>query len=383
MTRVAYFDCFSGISGDMVLGALLDAGATRETLERTIAALGLAGEVRLDVGRVQRGELAGTRVTVETAESRGRNFPELLRVVSGARLPARVGALAKDALMRLARAESKLHGVPIEELHLHELGGADTLVDVVGAFWLLDELGVGSVYCSPLPAERPRLASAGPLPAPAALEVLAGSGAVYEPVGADVELVTPTGAALVAACATFSRPALRPERIGYGAGARDRPANVLRVWIGEIVPSAAGSDSVALIETNLDDMAPNLVAALVEDLLGAGALDVAVAPALMKKGRPGQLVTVMAALADADSLARRLLRSSTTLGVRVTEARRLLAERRVVEVETELGRARVKLKILDGEVVDAVPEYEDCRRLALATGRDLREVMRIIAAAAR
>ena len=383
MRRIAYFDCFSGISGDMALGALLDAGATRETLERAVAALGLSHEVRLEVGRVQRGDLAGTCVAVEIGDSRRRNLPELLRVVSGARLPATVAARARDALTRLGRAESRLHGVPVEEVHLHELGGADTLVDVVGAFWLLDELGVDSVYCSALPAERPRLGSRHPLPAPAALEVLAGSGAVYEPVDAEVELVTPTGAALMAACATFSRPALRPERIGHGAGARDRPGNVLRVWIGELVPGVGDADSVALIETNLDDMAPNLLAALVEDLLAAGALDVTVTPALMKKGRPGQLVTVMASPAAADNLARRLLRSSTTLGVRVTEARRVLAERRVIEVETELGRARVKLKILDGEVVDAVPEYEDCRRLALASGRDLREVMRVIAAAAR
>jgi uncharacterized protein (TIGR00299 family) protein len=382
MTRVAYFDCFSGISGDMVLGALLDAGASAETLERAVAALGLGGEVRLSIGRAARGHLSGVRVEVVAASGPVRTVPELLRVVRDARLPTSVRDRALDALTRLGRAESRLHGVPVEELHLHELGGADTLVDIVGAFWLLDELGVATVHCSPLPAERGRLRDL-PLPAPAALEVLAGTGVVYEPVETDVELVTPTGAAMLATCARFTRPALRPERIGYGAGGRDRPGNLLRVWVGELVEPGPGADSVAVLETNLDDMAPNLVAALVEDLMADGALDVSVTPALMKKGRPGHLVAVMASPDDADRLARRLLVASTTLGVRVSDVRRVLADRRVVEVETEVGRARVKMKLVGGEIVDVAPEYEDCRRLARETGRELRDVVRIVAEAAR
>jgi uncharacterized protein (DUF111 family) len=213
--------------------------------------------------------------------------------------------------------------------------------------------------------------------------VLAGSGAVLEPVEERVELVTPTGAAIVAVVARFERPILKPARIGYGIGGRDRPGNALRVWLGELVASEPASDRVAVLETNLDDMAPNLLAAAVEDLLAAGALDVSVAPALMKKGRAGQLVSVLAPPELADELARLLLRSSPTLGVRITEARRVLAERQVLEVDTELGRGRVKVKYLEGEPVEWAPEYEDARRLAQASGRELREVMRLLSEAAR
>lgn len=379
---IAYFDCFSGISGDMVLGALLDAGGSAETLEHAVRSLALEDEVGLKVGRASRGHLSGSRVEVTLGKGRSRNLPELLRVVSAAALPARVKQRSLEALRRLGAAEARLHGVPVEELHLHELSGADTLVDLVGAFWLLEELQVEEVYCSPLPAERSQAGRELPLPAPAALELLAEAGAVLEPVERSLELVTPTGAAIIAVTARFERPALRPRRIGYGAGGRDLPGNLLRVWLGETVPLASG-ESVTVIETNLDDMAPNLLGALAEDLLAAGALDVSVAPVLMKKGRPGHVVTVLAGDEKAEALAEQLLRSSTTLGVRLTTARRLLAERRLIEVETELGRARVKLKIVAGEVIDAAPEYEDCRRLARTSGLELREVFRIVAAAAR
>jgi len=268
----------------------------------------------------------------------------------------------------------------VDQVHLHELGGADTLVDLVGAFWLLDRLEVEDVYASPLPAEH-GLAGGMPLPAPAALSLLAEAGATLEPSDSKVELVTPTGAAILAVCARFSRPVIRPSRIGYGAGGRDLPGNLLRVWLGEV--SATGSDTVTILETNLDDLPGNLLAALVEDLMQAGALDVAVAPALMKKGRPGQLVSVMASAERAPGLTDLLLRSSSTLGVRVTETRRVLAEREIVEVETELGPARVKVKYLEGRAVGWAPEYEDARRLARQSGRELREVMRLVSEAAR
>lgn len=379
---LAYFDCFSGISGDMTLGALLDAGGSVETVEHAVRSLDLAGELSLQVSRASRGHLSGVRVELLAKDERSRPFPELLRLVSSARLPGRVKQRSLEALRRLGAAESRLHGTPLEGLHLHELSGADTLVDLVGAFWLLEELQVDAVYCSPLPAERGRAAADLPLPAPAALELLAEAGAVLEPVEGSLELVTPTGAAILAVTARFERPVLRPRRIGYGAGGRDLPGNLLRVWLGELV-SAAPEDTVTVIETNLDDMAPNLVGALLEDLMAAGALDVSVIPALMKKGRPGHLLTVLAGEDTADALAAQLLRASTTLGVRLSPARRMLAERRIVEVETELGRAHVKLKIVAGEVIDAVPEYEDCRRLARTSGLELREVFRIVSQAAR
>jgi uncharacterized protein (TIGR00299 family) protein len=370
MSRIAYFDCPSGISGDMTLGALLDAGADRSLLDAAVDALGLTREVRIDVRREERGHLGGIRVEVTCGDGPPRNLPELLRVVGTASLPARVRGRALDALGRLGRAEAGVHGRPIEELHLHELGGADTLVDLVGSFWLLESLDVDDVCASPLPAPTGRHS------APGTLRVLAGTGAVLQPDERRAELVTPTGAAILATVARFERPALALERVGYGLGARPDPFNATALWLGTPVPEAA---TITVVEANLDDMAPNLLAALTEDLMAAGALDVSVLPALMKKGRPGHLLTVLAEPARARDLAGMVLRHSTTMGVRMSPATRLVAGRRFIEVETGSGRVRVKVKELDGRPVDVAPEYEDCRRL----GGDLAAVMRRAAQAAR
>ena len=381
MTRIAYFDCFSGISGDMVLGALIDAGGDPALLDRVLAVLGLEEEVSIELRREERGHIGGQRVVVRAGDGSVRALPELQRLVSEApEIPERARNRALAARWQLGQAESRLHGVPVNEIHLHELGGADTLVDLVGAFWLLEQLEVEEVYASPLPAER-GMAGDLPLPAPAALQLLADAGAVLEPVDSKVELVTPTGAAILAVTARFERPVLRPRVIGYGVGGRDLPGNLLRVWLGD--SSSRSEDTVTVLETNLDDMAGNLLAALVEDLIQAGALDVSVAPALMKKGRPGHLLTVMAARDQAVALTDLMLRGSSTLGVRITETRRVIADRKVVEVTTELGAARVKVKYLGGKAVEWAPEYEDARRLAKESGRELREVIRLVAEAAR
>ncbi len=375
MTRIAYFDCPSGISGDMTLGALLDAGAERPLLDATVGALGLGAEVRIETRHEERGHLGGTRVLVECSPGGpARSLPELERAVREAALPERVRARGLAALERLGRAESAVHGLPAERLHLHELGGADTLVDLVGAFWLLESLEVDAVHASPLPAP------AGRFTAPGTLRVLEGTGAVLEPDERRAELVTPTGAVILATVARFERPALTLERVGYGLGARPDPFNAVAVWLGRPAAEAATvTATVTVIEANVDDMAPNLLAAVAEDLMAAGALDVSILPALMKKGRPGHLVAVLAEPARADALARLLLRSSTTMGVRLSPASRLVAGRRVIEVETGLGRVRVKVKELDGAPVDVAPEYEDCRRL----GGDVALVMRLAAEAAR
>jgi uncharacterized protein (TIGR00299 family) protein len=376
---LAYFDCFSGISGDMALGALIDAGGDAQLLTDTVNVLGIGDEVAITTGRQSRGHLAGVRVEVRVSGGRSRTVPELEQAVRAAEVPVRVRDLSLKAIGLLGRAEAAIHGLPIAEIHLHELGGADTLVDLVGSFWLLESLGAGSVYASPLPAPR-GIEGDLPLPAPASLRVLEGTGAVLEPVEGRAELVTPTGAAILAACARFERPAMTLDRVGYGVGARDRPGNALAVWIGQEAPTAG---SVSLLETNLDDMPANQVAALVEDLMAAGALDVTVTPVLMKKGRPGHLVSVMAEPERAAQLAQELLSRSTTLGLRMTQAGRVIAERRVVEVRTELGPARVKVKEIGGRAVDLAPEYEDCRRLARESGLDLRRVMRLVERAAR
>jgi pyridinium-3,5-bisthiocarboxylic acid mononucleotide nickel chelatase len=376
---IAYFDCFAGISGDMTLGALVDAGGDRSLLDAAVEALSLGDEVKLEVRHETRGHVGGTRVLVETIGRVERTVPALRARVEDADAPEQVKGPVLDAINRLARAEARLHGLPEERVHLHELGGADTLVDLMGAFWLLNGLGVRQVYASPLPAPRGRL-KAMPLPAPASLRVLEGTGAVFQETEQERELVTPTGAAILATAASFERPSMTLRSIGYGIGAHEKPGNALAVWLGEEVPTRA---AVNLIETNVDDMAPNLIAALCEDLMAAGALDVTVTPALMKKGRPGHLLAVMTTPELTARLTDHLLRHSTTLGVRVTAAQRVIAERRLIEVETVLGTARVKIKELNGKPHDVAPEYEDCRRLSLESGVDLRDVMRMVAEAAR
>jgi pyridinium-3,5-bisthiocarboxylic acid mononucleotide nickel chelatase len=370
MSRIAFFDCPSGISGDMALGALLDAGAERALLDATVEALGLAEEVRVETRREERGHLGGVRVLVHCGEGPPRTLPELERRVAQAELPSPVRSRALEALDRLGRAESEVHGLPPERLHLHELGGADTLVDLVGAFWLLHSLDLAAVHASSLPAPGGRFS------APGTLRVLAGTGAVLEPDERRAELVTPTGAAILATVARFERPRLTLERVGYGLGARPDPGNALALWLGQPVEEAA---TVTVVEANLDDMAPNLLAALAEDLLAAGALDVTLTPTVMKKGRPGHLLAVLAQPERAAELARMVLVRSTTLGVRMTPGNRLVAGRRFIEVETGRGRVKVKVKELDGRAVDVAPEYEDCRRL----GGDLATVMREAAEAAR
>jgi uncharacterized protein (TIGR00299 family) protein len=376
---VAYFDCFAGISGDMTLGALIDSGGDRAVVEAAVEALRLGDEVRIHVRHEARGHIGGTRVVVETADRVERTVPVLRGIVEDAEMPDDVKRSALDALNRLTQAEARIHQLHEERLHLHELGGADTLVDLVGAFWLLHHLEVSQVYASALPAPR-GIKGDMPLPAPASVRVLEGTGAIFEAGEGSRELVTPTGAAILAVAAKFERPAMALHSIGYGIGSRETPGNALAIWIGEEVRSETG---VTVIETNLDDMAPNLIAALCEDLMAVGALDVSVTPVLMKKGRPGHLLSVMATPDLAARLTDHLLHHSTTLGVRVTKAQRVIAGRRVVEVQTRLGPIRVKVKELGGKAVDVAPEYEDCRRIAQETGRDLRDVVRLATTAAR
>jgi uncharacterized protein (TIGR00299 family) protein len=380
-STIAYFDCFSGISGDMTLGALIDAGADRSLVDAAVEALRLGDEVTVAIRRETRGHVGGTRVVVRAEDRVDRTVPALRRVVEDSDAPDQVKRPAIDAIGRLAQAEARIHDVPEDSVHLHELGGVDTLVDLVGVFWMLHSLDVKRVYASPLPAPRGSVTVSGmPMPAPASLRVLEGTGAVLYPSTGERELVTPTGAAILAVAATFERPAMSLRSVGYGIGGREEPGNALAVWIGDEVRTEAG---VTLVETNLDDMAPNLIAALCEDLMAAGALDVTVTPALMKKGRPGHVLTIMSPPELVANLSEHLFRHSTTLGVRLTPVQRVIAGRRVIEVHTPLGVAHAKVKELDGRALDVTPEYEDCRRLSRETGVDLREVMRTVADAAR
>ena len=321
---IAYFDCFSGISGDMTLAALIDAGGDAALIERTIVELRLDAEIRVIISRETRGHLSGTRVTTALMSDRPREMASLVGVVSGAQVPERVRAGALDTLRRLGVAEAHVHQRKVDDLHLHELGGADTMVDIVAAHWMLQDLGISEVYASALPTPRGLMLSGMPLPAPAVLEVLADTGAIFEPVEETRELVTPTGAALLATLARFVRPAMRVARVGYGIGAHPSQSNSLRVWLGQAIPEIA---SVIILETNVDDMPPNQLAGLTDELFSKGAIDVFVTAVVMKKGRSGHLLTVLTDGHGTHALVDHILRASSTLGVRISRADRAVAAR--------------------------------------------------------
>jgi uncharacterized protein (TIGR00299 family) protein len=379
--RVLHFDCFSGAAGNMILGALLDVGASAATVRAALARLD-AGEIRMRVSRVQRGALAARHVSFRgPARNRSeRRFREIRRLLERAPLEERVRERSLRVFERLAQAEARVHGVAPEEVHFHELGAIDTIGDVVGVCAALESLAVERITASPLPlgqgsveTDHGRL----PLPAPAALEAL--RGVPTYPADVAWETVTPTGAALLGAlCDGFGpMPPLTPGAQGYGAG-EDRPGsfpNVLRAVLG-VAEAGLEADRVCVLETNLDDMNPEHLPFLVETLLEAGALDVALSPLLMKKGRPGQLLRVLARPEDRERLIRRILLESSTLGVRYHEMARLKLPRSSRSVRTRFGSIQVKLARLPEGGAEVAPEYESCARAARRHGVALREVYR-------
>ena len=387
MTRVAFLDCIGGLAGDMLLGALLDAGAPRRALDDAVAALGIPG-VSVETERVTRHGVVGTHVRVATSEGRVSRPASSLRevIISAQTLPARVRGRAIEAIDRLAAAEADIHGLSPDEVHLHELGGADTLVDLAGSFALLDAAGIERLVCSPLPFARGTASTAHgtlPTPAPAALSLL--GGAAFEGVRSTDELVTPTGAAIVAVAADgFGElPPLVLERVGYGAGTRDtaeRP-NLLRVVIGEAVPAEVTTD-VVILEATIDDLVPELVPDALQEVRDVGAIDAWVTPVQMKKGRPGIVVSVLARPADEETVASALLEHTSTLGVRVARMRRYELAREIREVHVDGRPIRVKVGLLHGRVVNVAPEHDDCAAVAAGTGRSVKQVWTAALAAA-
>jgi hypothetical protein len=387
MTRVAYFDCFSGASGDMILGALLDAGLSFDALSAEVGKLALpAGAFELKAERVQRAAFAATKLDVIVNEPRRhRSLAEVLDVVRRSTLPEVDRERIEGVFRALAEAEARVHGSSVEDVELHEVGAVDALVDVTGAIAGLRLLGVQDVFVSSLPLGKGEIGGAHgvlPVPAPATLELIAGAGApIVEGEGARGELVTPTGAALLTTLGRFQRPAMRVEKVGYGAGGRnpaDRP-NILRVWLGETEPAGK---RLRLIETNIDDMTAELLAYTQESLMAAGAADVWFTPIQMKKSRPAVMLSVLCQEALESQLVALVLRETTTLGVRVRDVSRYEAERDVFEFESSLGPAAVKVKRLPGEAPRVAPEYEVCRRIAQERSLPLAEVYRVVAAEA-
>jgi len=383
--RAAYFDCSSGASGNMLLGALLDAGAPDAAVEAAIRALGLQDAATVRRTRLTRGDVEATHVDVEVHEPpRWRSVGDIDRLIAGAELEEGVRERARLAFRLLGQAEARAHGVALESVRLHETGAVDALVDVVGTFAAADALGVEAFYSSALPLCHAGTVESAhgtiPLPAPATVNILEAAGAPTYTREGEVELVTPTGAAILGACAVFETPVIDAEREGFGAGTAELAwSNVLHVVVGELREEAAARagdlqvEQVVVIETNIDDMAPNILADVPRRLLDAGALDAFVSPVVMKKGRAAHVVTAVVAPARADAVAELLIRETSTLGVRMRDERRLVAGRRLERMTTSLGDLDVKLKLIGGRVVAAVPEMDQVRELAERAGVPLHE----------
>jgi pyridinium-3,5-bisthiocarboxylic acid mononucleotide nickel chelatase len=384
--KLAYLDCSSGISGDMFLAALLDAGVELDRLRGELAKIDL-GPYEFTESRVMRKGLAGNLVEIVVPDKQPhRHLSHIEKLIGSAALDEAVKQKALQVFRRLGEAEARLHNQPIEKIHFHEVGAVDAILDIVGGCLGLAMLGSPELVCSPLNVGSGSVEAAHgslPVPAPATAELLKGI-PVYSS-GVESELVTPTGAALVSTLATGFGPvpAMIIERIGYGAGAKDFPThpNIARLMLGEkaegagTASSGAGDETVLVIEANIDDMNPQLYGYFAEKALAAGALDVTCSPLQMKKNRPGLLVNVICRRELESALARLLFEQTTTIGVRITEARRKVLGREVVTVETAYGAVKMKVARLDGEIVNAAPEFDDCKRLADEKSVPLKEVM--------
>lgn len=377
--KLLYFDCFAGIAGDMTLGALLELGFPIEALMEGLAALPLTGYTVASTP-VERQGVAGTAfsVTLTEEDQPHRHYDGIAALIEQAPLKERVKTTAQRIFRKLAEAEAKVHGVPLPQVHFHEVGGVDSIVDIVGTAIGLDYLGIDRVYASGLPYGSGFVQTAHgrlPVPAPATAELMKGIPSLGH-VGAG-ERVTPTGAAIVAALAQgFGPPPdFTPEAIGYGAGQKDFPdlPNLLRLVLGR-TEAPEESAEVLVIETHIDDMVPELFGYLMERLFAAGALDVALAPIQMKKNRPGTCLTVIARAGDLKLLSGLILSESTAIGLRYYPVRRVTLARRTEERQSSLGPVQVKV-LENGRVT---PEYESCRKIALERGLPLLEVYRIV-----
>ncbi len=383
---IAYLDLPSGISGDMFLGCLVDAGWPLEQLRTAIARLKLpSDEWKIDARIVMKGPLRATKVDVLAAEGHHhRHLSDIRRIIGASDLPKAIQDRALAVFSRLADAEAKVHGATPDTIHFHEVGAVDAIIDIVGAIAGLHELEIETLYASALPtgggwtmSQHGRI----PLPAPATLELLAAARAPISPAPAPGEWVTPTGAALLGELATFEQPLMTLQRIGVGAGGRDTPwPNVARLWLGRLHDCGP----MVQLETNIDDMNPQLFSAVSDRLFAAGAKDVWFTPIQMKKNRPAILLTALGPATHEAALSRVILEETSTLGVRVHPLRhRHEARREIMSVATAFGTLRVKVKWLDDKAAGATPEYDDCNRLAAEAKVPVRTVYEAAVVAAQ
>ncbi|PLX73768.1 MAG: TIGR00299 family protein [Desulfuromonas sp.] len=384
--RILYLDTCSGIAGDMFLGLTIDLGVDEAEIRNELAKLNLPG-YRLETRQEKRCGIAGTYINIDIDEDQpARNWQQIDNMLADSKLDPADQDLSRRIFRRLGEAEAKIHATELEQVHFHEVGAVDSIIDIVGAAISLNRLQVDQVLCSPLPIGTGAIKTehgSYPLPAPATMELL--KGCPVRPDDSGLELVTPTGAVIAAEIATFAPlPAMTIEKSGYGLGTRDiegRP-NVLRGIIGETVTNNGSTDTVSVIETHLDDCNPEWLGALIETLFEQGALDVVYAPLQMKKNRPGTRITVICRPETAGTMERLILRHSSAIGVRRYQAERRKLRREENVVETAVGPAEVKC-IYDGDtLIRVTPEFESCRQLAKATDRPLPEVYRLAEQAA-
>ncbi len=384
--KIIYFDCYSGISGDMSLGAMLDAGVKLEELKGLLGCLNLAG-YRLEAEMVRLGGLAGTRARVELDDKTptARHLSDILELIGNSDLPHPIQENSSAVFNRLAEAEAAVHGTSINKVHFHEVGAVDAIVDIVGTAAALYLLGINSIYCSPLPAGRGEVHSAHgklPLPAPATLELLAGRKVPVKGCDIDFELVTPTGAAIVTTLAdSFGPlPSFNIEKVGYGAGSIDPGyPNFLRILLGTSEQACSLYEEEAiLLETNIDDQNPEYFSYLMEELFTAGAVDVSYTPVQMKKNRPAVQLTVLSPPDKAKALRNLIFYETSTLGLRLTTVHKVMRPRKTSTVQTEWGAIRVKYSpaIDHGTLLHFAPEYEDCKNIARISGLPIKEVYR-------
>lgn len=385
--KILYFDCIAGASGDMILGALLDAGLDLAALKAELSKLPITGW-DITASRVEKICFTATKAHVQVSpQPHSRPLPEIERVVRDSALSDGIKTQALIVIRMIAAEEARIHGMEIENVHLHEVSGEDAILDIVGTLVAIELLGIERVVCSPLPLGRGFIHGAHgqiPLPAPATVGLLKGVPVVGSPIQA--ELVTPTGAALLKHLASrFGElPAMRLDNIGYGAGTRDLPIpNLLRVFIGETEANAFTTDTVTVLETNIDDQNPEQVAHLMERAFEAGALDVTMTPTQMKKNRTGVVLSVIAKPENTDTLRTLILTETTSLGVREQSTQRSIMPRDRLEVETPWGKTFVKVGHLPNGQHKYAPEFEDCRVLARKAGVPLREVYVAAETAAR
>jgi len=379
--KILYFDCPTGISGDMFLASLIDLGVDFDAIRQELVKLPV-DRIDIEIGTEVRHSIAGTTFRVKTTEAaHHRTFADIKAIIDNSSLSAPVKAMSTGIFSRIAEAEGMVHGIKADEVHFHEVGAMDSIIDIVGAALAVESLQPVTVFCSPIPlgsGTAKTMHGIIPIPAPATVEILKGTPIASSSI--PFELTTPTGAAIIKTLAQGfgPMPSMTIERTGYGAGKKDfrESANLLRVFMGEGAGNAgAGRDNLVVLETNIDDMSPQIAGYLIERLLASGALEAYFTPVQMKKSRPGLLLTALCASEKSEALTDLIFAESTSIGVRSYPVSRRCLERSMEEIATQWGTIRVKVSVNRGVAVSVQPEYEDCRKAALAHGVPLKRVM--------